>query len=91
MGEADVIIRSPSCSSRAGLRGVDVTALESRVYHATFEEWWGPFTLGVGPAGAYTSKLDADRRARVIERCRELVPPAPVEVTAWAWTARGLA
>jgi SAM-dependent methyltransferase len=76
---------------QAGLRGVEVTALEARVYHATFEEWWEPFTLGVGPAGAYTSKLDADRRARLIERCRELLPPAPFEVTAWAWTARGLA
>jgi len=75
----------------AGLRGVEVTALEARVYHATFEEWWEPFTLGVGPAGAYTSKLDADHRARLIERCRELLPPAPFEVTAWAWTARGLA
>jgi len=75
----------------AGLRGVEVTALEARVYHATFEEWWEPFTLGVGPAGAYTSKLDADHRARLIERCRELLPPAPFEVKAWAWTARGLA
>ena len=75
----------------AGLRGVEVTALEARVYHATFEEWWEPFTLGVGPAGAYTSKLDADRRARLIERCRELLPPAPFDVTGWAWTARGLA
>jgi SAM-dependent methyltransferase len=75
----------------AGLRGVEVTALEARVHHATFEEWWEPFTLGVGPAGAYTSKLDADRLARLIEHCRELLPPAPFEVTAWAWTARGLA
>ena len=75
----------------AGLRGVEVTALEARVYHATFEEWWEPFTLGVGPAGAYTSKLDVDRRARLIERCRELLPPAPFDVTGWAWTARGLA
>jgi SAM-dependent methyltransferase len=75
----------------AGLRGVEVTALEARVHHATFEEWWEPFTLGVGPAGAYTSKLDAERRARLVERCRELLPPAPFEVTAWAWTARGLA
>ena len=75
----------------AGLRDVEVTALEARMNHATFEEWWEPFTLGVGPAGAYTSKLDADRRARLVERCRELLPPAPFEVTAWAWTARGLA
>ena len=75
----------------AGLRGVESTALEARVYHATFEEWWEPFMLGVGPAGAYMSKLDANRRVRLIERCRELLPPAPFDVTAWAWTARGLA
>ena len=75
----------------AGLRDVEVTALEARVDHATFEEWWEPFTLGVGPAGAYTTKLDADRCGRLIERCRELLPPLPFEVTAWAWTARGLA
>ena len=75
----------------AGLRGVEATALEASVHHTTFEEWWAPFTLGVGPAGAYVSKLDADRRARLIERCREIVPAAPFEVRAWAWTARGLA
>jgi ubiquinone/menaquinone biosynthesis C-methylase UbiE len=76
---------------RAGLRNVESTALVATVVHATFEDWWGPYTLGVGPAGAYTARLDADRRAQLKERCRELVPPAPFEVAAWAWTARGLA
>jgi ubiquinone/menaquinone biosynthesis C-methylase UbiE len=74
----------------AGLRRVESTALVSTVVHATFEDWWVPFTLGVGPAGAYTARLDADRRAQLKERCRELVPPAPFELAAWAWTARGL-
>ena len=35
----------------AGLRDVEETALTVRVEHPTFEEWWEPFTLGVGPAG----------------------------------------
>jgi SAM-dependent methyltransferase len=76
---------------QAGLRNVESTALVATVVRASFEEWWGPFTLGVGPAGAYTSRLDADRRAELIERCRELLPPAPFEIAARAWTARGLA
>jgi SAM-dependent methyltransferase len=75
----------------AGLRDVEATALVARAVHPSFEEWWGPFTLGVGPAGAYVSRLDADRRTELMERCRKLLPPAPFEVAARAWTARGLA
>jgi SAM-dependent methyltransferase len=75
----------------AGLRGVEATALVATVAHASFEDWWGPFTLGVGPAGAYAVGLEADRRAELKERCRELLPTAPFELAARAWTARGLA
>ena len=75
----------------AGLRDVEATALVATVAHASFDDWWRPFTLGVGPAGAYVSRLDDNRRAKLIERCRELLPPAPFELEARAWTARGLA
>ncbi|MDQ2914289.1 MAG: class I SAM-dependent methyltransferase [Chloroflexota bacterium] len=75
----------------AGLRGVEATVLVATVTHASFDEWWVPFTLGVGPAGAYTAALDDHRRAELMERCRELLPAAPFEVAARAWTARGLA
>jgi len=74
----------------AGLRAVESTALAATLAHPTFEEWWEPFTLGVGPAGAYVAGLDADRRAALRERCRESLPKAPFEVAARAWTARGL-
>jgi SAM-dependent methyltransferase len=76
---------------KAGLRAVDATVLVATVAHATFEDWWGPFTLGVGPAGAYAAGLDADRRAELRERCRALLPRPPFELAAGAWTARGLA
>ena len=33
----------------AGLEDVEDDALWVRVDHARFEEWWDPFTLGVGP------------------------------------------
>jgi hypothetical protein len=62
-----------------------------RVEHPTFEQWWEPFTLGVGPAGAYAKGLDAERQAELRERCRALQPEAPFTVTARAWAARGLA
>jgi hypothetical protein len=74
----------------AGLRRVEETTLVATVVHASFEEWWGPFTLGVGPAGAYTAALDGNRLVELRERCRELLPRAPFEVAAQAWTARGL-
>jgi SAM-dependent methyltransferase len=74
----------------AGLREVEETALSVGVEHPTFEEWWEPFTLGVGPAGAHVAGLDAERRAELRERCRAALPDAPFVLTARAWTARGL-
>ena len=72
----------------AGLQGVVATELEVPFAHASFEEWWEPFTLGVGPAGQYLTGLDADARALLRERCRALLPDAARAV---AWAARGVA
>ena len=74
---------------QAGLRSVVETHLEVTVAHPTFDEWWEPFELGVGPAGAYAARLDPDRRARLRDRCRETLPPAPFSLTARTWAARG--
>ena len=59
------------------------------VEHPTFEEWWEPFTLGVGPAGAYVAGLDAEHQAALREQCRAMLPAAPFALTARAWTAFG--
>jgi hypothetical protein len=75
----------------AGLRSVEETTVESAVELASFEEWWQPFTLGVGPAGAYAKTLDDASRARLRERCRELLAGPPITVSAVAWAARGTA
>jgi SAM-dependent methyltransferase len=75
----------------AGLREVWQGVLSVDVEHPTFEEWWEPFLLGVGPAGGYVARLDSDRRARLRDLCRELLPPAPFVVSARTWAARGLA
>jgi SAM-dependent methyltransferase len=75
----------------AGLREVEENALSVSVEHPSFEDWWDPFTLGVGPAGSYTVSLEPARQTELRERCREALPPAPFVVTARAWAARGLA
>jgi len=72
----------------AGLRDVEEATLSVSVPHASFDEWWEPFTMGVGPAGAYVARLDADARATLRERCRAHLPE-DFTVTARAWAARG--
>jgi len=75
----------------AGVREIEETALPIRVEHATFEEWWEPFTLGVGPAGAYAVGLDPEQQAELRERCKQQLPEPPFTLSARAWAARGLA
>jgi hypothetical protein len=73
----------------AGLHDVEETLLSVAVEHPTFEEWWEPFELGVGPAGSYTAQLDPQRRAALREACRERLEEPPFVLTAGAWAARG--
>jgi ubiquinone/menaquinone biosynthesis C-methylase UbiE len=75
--------------AEAGLRSVQETTIGATREFSSFDEWWEPFTFGVGPAGAYAKSLDDAACARLRERCRELLPPAPFTVDTAAWTARG--
>jgi len=75
----------------AGLRAVESGELTVAVHYDTFEEWWEPYTLGVGPAGDHVAGLDEAGRVALRERCREVLPPAPFDISATAWCARGRA
>jgi SAM-dependent methyltransferase len=77
--------------SQAGISTVQASTLTVRVRQADFESWWEPFTLGVGPAGAYLAGLDDDRRNALREQCRRQLPDGPFEVSAIAWAATGRA
>jgi SAM-dependent methyltransferase len=83
--------------SAAGLRDITSTPLTVRVSFAGFDEWWTPFTLGVGPAGDYVRKLDPARVARLRDRCAAYFSSpgssssGPIEVSARAWAALGRA
>jgi len=75
----------------AGVRDAQEGDLVVDVEHPSFDEWWEPYTLGVGPAGALVARLDPDRQAQLRERCREMLPEAPFVASAHAWAARGRA
>jgi hypothetical protein len=71
----------------AGLGLPPTAILTVRVRHPSFEQWWHPFTLGVGPAGAYLASLEQQHRAELCARCRSLLPGEFVDVDATAWAA----
>jgi SAM-dependent methyltransferase len=99
--DADVEDESQLAGARRGhlaelfetveLNDVEETTLSVDVKHPSFEEWWEPFMLGVGPAGGYATRLDSNRQAQLRDLCREMLPPAPFVVAARAWAARGIA
>lgn len=72
----------------AGLQDVESGVLTVSATFATFADWWEPFTLGVGPAGAYVAGLDEPRRAALRARCAVLLPSPPITVDASAWSVR---
>ena len=57
----------------------------------TFADWWAPFLLGVGPAGAYVAQLDPVSRDALRDHSAELLPAAPFEQRAAAWSVFGRA
>jgi ubiquinone/menaquinone biosynthesis C-methylase UbiE len=61
--------------------------------YANFDDYWEPFTFGVGPAGSYCASLDPDRREAVREACLRRLgePNGPLHLTARAWFVRGTA
>lgn len=97
--EPDVMGEAGLAGARAGhlaalfreaeLDDVEDTTLSVVVEHATFEEWWQPYTLGVGPAGAHVARLTDDQRVELRDLCRVMLPAAPFALTARAWAARG--
>jgi SAM-dependent methyltransferase len=69
----------------AGLDDLTEAVLTVRVPFESFDQWWEPYTLGVGPAGEYVARLDDEGRERVRQECRRKVPDAPFVVAAESW------
>jgi hypothetical protein len=75
--------------AEAGLAAIEVGTLEVKREYAGFDDWWGPFNQGVGPAGAYVARLGQPQRRELRERCRAALPSGPFVLAAHAWAARG--
>jgi len=69
----------------------DIRAAELTVRreYSSFDAWWEPFTLGVGPAGHFLAGLAPSKRADLRARCAATLPQASFELMALAWAARG--
>ena len=74
---------------KAGLAEVEDAALTVAVEHPTFEDWWDPFMLGVGPAGGHVVAMKDEQQSELRELCRQALGPAPFTISATAWAARG--
>jgi SAM-dependent methyltransferase len=77
-------------ASQAGLANAAQSVLSVSVHYATFDEWWEPYTFGVGPSGSYVARLGEADQAALRARCAELLPAPPFDIVARAWcmTAR---
>jgi SAM-dependent methyltransferase len=73
----------------AGLRNVVEDPLTVDVVHPSFEEWWEPYTFGIGPAGEYVKTLDATARSELETVARKRLGDGRFIVSATAWAARG--
>lgn len=73
--------------TRAGLRDVAAGALEVSAHYSGFEDFWEPFTFGVGPAGQAFDSLDDDQKAAVRQAVRDQLPAGPFSLDARSWYA----
>ncbi|MFT4010606.1 MAG: class I SAM-dependent methyltransferase [Nocardioidaceae bacterium] len=72
-----------------GWADVEGTTLTVSSRFDSFEDWWEPYTLGVGTAGGYLVTLDPDTQAALHEQCRAQLGAGPFEIEATAWVATG--
>jgi trans-aconitate methyltransferase len=74
----------------AGMEVLDDRPLEIAVRFASLDDWWEPFTFGVGPSGGYVASLEEPQRAAVRRRCAERIgvtdEDAPFDLPARAWS-----
>ncbi len=80
----------PSYAREAGLRDITPSTLVVRQRFESFDEWWAPYLFGVGPLGVYLGSLPEEHLAAVRDRCRGLLPEAPFEQPAVAWSVRAV-
>ncbi len=75
------------------LENVHEQPLEITMRFQSFADYWDPFQLGQGPAGAYVRSLEGDKlralRGEVKRRLSSSAEDVPFELPARAWAVRG--
>lgn len=78
---------------QAGLTNVREQPLTLAMRFASFDDYWAPFLLGQGPAGAYVAGLQPRDQERLGERLRRrffgAAPEHPIELEGRAWAVKG--
>lgn len=75
-----------------GFADVEWASLQVPVRFVNFDDFWEPFTLGVGPAPAYFDSLDTTAQAALRGRLKERHDhDGPIDFTLRAWAVRGRA
>jgi len=76
---------------RAGAHQTEGGEIVVSASYESFDDLWEPFVRGVGPAGAYTTSLEADAQAALRNEYRTRLgsPEGPFKLTARAWYAVG--
>jgi SAM-dependent methyltransferase len=75
----------------AGLSDVEEGTISASADYESFDDWWEPFTFGIGPDAGNLAELSDEQRAAVRDTTRELLgnPSGPFTLDARAWFARG--
>jgi SAM-dependent methyltransferase len=78
---------------QAGLAEVEEGEIVVAAEYSGFDDLWGPFTVGVGPAGGYAASLDGERQEALKAKYRRrlAVPDGAFRLSARAWFATGRA
>ena len=78
---------------QGGLEQVDEQPLETEINFRSFSDYWEPFLLGQGPAGAYVRNLDHSRLQALRSAVRQRVAPSSDDdafaLPARVWAVRG--
>ncbi|HLK18945.1 MAG TPA: class I SAM-dependent methyltransferase [Bryobacteraceae bacterium] len=78
---------------QGGLKDIEEKPIEIPMHFESFADYWDPFLLGQGPAGAYVKSLDhlhVDAlRAEVKKQISPASEKAPFTLSARVWAVRG--
>ncbi|HEX5826206.1 MAG TPA: class I SAM-dependent methyltransferase [Candidatus Limnocylindrales bacterium] len=77
--------------AEAGLTEIATGAITATRDYPSFDDWWEPFTRGVGPAGSFLRAQPPGVADAVRAEAARSLPSGPFTLSGTAWAARGVA